>query len=142
MRKIFLLVLLHILVLGGIWLWRSEPDVPVHPGDPARISMTGQETGEFTGGEILLPGLPPVDVDINGPARMSLWIYLPEHMLQDLDRDSPVSIRMPGEGEEVFTGRVAGVDTASRERGGETHYRVLLELDPEQGKVGEVISPE
>ncbi len=142
MRKICLLVLLHILVLGGIWLWRSDPDVPVHPGDPARISMTGQEIEEVTSGEILLPGLPPVDVDIDGPARTSLWIYLPEHMLQDLDRDSQVSIRLPGQGKNVFTGRVAGVDTASRKRGGETHYRVLLELDPGQGKVGEVIIPE
>ncbi|GEM_PF-3377184 len=141
MRKIFLLVMLHILVLGGIWLWRAEPDVPVHPGDPARISMTGQETGELTDGEIHLPGLPPVDVDIDGPARTALWVYLPQHMLQDLDRDSPVNIRLPGEGGEVFTGRVAGVDTVSRERGGETLYRVLLELDPGQGKVGEMIIP-
>ena len=140
MRKICLLVLLHILVLGGIWLWRSGPDPHVQPGEIAWIGMTGQETEELAGGEILLPGLSPVDVDIAGPARTALWIYLPEHVLQDLD--NPVSIRLPGAGQEVFTGRVAGVDSVSRKRGGETHYRVLLELDPGQVKAGEAIIPD
>lgn len=143
MRKVCLLVLLHILVLGGIWLWRSEPDPAVHPGDPAWIGMTGQDMQKSFRGELMLPGQPPADVEIDGHARVSLWIYLPESMLENLRRDSPVSIRLQGGEEDVLTGRVSGVDSASRKRSGETYYRVLLEIDadPDQIKNMKIIDP-
>lgn len=129
MRKVSLLVLLHILVLGGIWLWRSDPDPALHPGDPAWIGMTGQDMQKSFKGKLLLPGQPPAEVDIGGPARTALWVYLPESMLENLRRDSPMSISFQNGEEDVFTGRVAGVDTASRTRGDEIYYRVLLKLD-------------
>ena len=143
MRKVCLLVLLHILVLGGIWLWRSDPDPAVHPGDPAWIGMTGQDMQKSFRGELMLPGQPPADVEIDGHARVSLWIYLPESMLENLRRDSPVSIRLQGGEEDVLTGRVSGVDSASRKRSGETYYRVLLEIDadPDQIKDMKIIDP-
>ncbi|WP_291323313.1 hypothetical protein [Desulfonatronospira sp.] len=142
MRKICLLILLHVLVLGGIWLWRQDEQPPLQSGEPSRITVTAQDMPKITGGEMLLPGRSPVQVDIAGPARLALWIYMSENMLQDLSLEGDMSIRLDSNGQNILTGRVAGVDTSAIIRSGKTYYRVLLEMDPGQGSRMQVKMPD
>ena len=127
LRKILILILIHVLVLGGLWWWRYTPDSP-EVFEATRINVNGHTRGVTMQGMVNIPGETSVPVTIKGPASLSLWIYVPESEMDRVRQFSNLEFSMDGFGENLYAGRVADINPDPKTVKNRTYYRILVEL--------------
>jgi len=126
-RKILILILIHVLVLGGLWWWRSVPDSP-EIFEAARIKVNGHTWGVKMQGMVNIPGETSVPVTIKGPASLSVWIYVPESEMDRVRQFSDLKFSMDGFGDNLYSGRVADINSDPETVKNRIYYRILVEL--------------
>jgi len=127
-RKIFLLVLLHIVVLGGIWWWRqSEPETfPVH--DPLRLQTQNERMVDE--GEIFITDNSS-SVSIKGPTSMTLWMYVSATEISGLTQNRDLQLRLNAFDNSLFSALVKEIHPEPEIREDGVYYLVLMEISPE-----------
>ncbi len=129
MRKIFLLILLHVVVLGGIWWWRhTEPDAfPVH--DPVRLQIQNERM--IDAGEIFIKESSS-SISIKGPTSMTIWMYVSATEISGLTQNRDLQLRLNAFNNDLFQALVKEIHPEPERREDGVYYLILMEISPEE----------